>query len=316
MTHRKSTKINRLRDLLQAGNVRRADRDGRTFYAAVDVIAALTDSAHGAAQWDDLKRHEAVLDLSVESFRLPGEDGGPVVVEMLPLTGVTRLIQSLSSAKAERLKGWMAGVAAERVEEEANPELAVLRTRELYLRKGYSRCWIDSRVRSVSARHDLAGEWYRRGATEGEHFRVLTNELIKSGFGMEVEAYRIYKGLTGTRETLRDHMTDMELALTSLAEAAAVTLTRERNSAGFEALLQDVHDAGSIVGETRQRIEEHSGKPATYPGNYLDGTAPRGPRDPDRPARQRRLPGKEAEQPLEDAVAADSTKTLEVSKAA
>src|SRR4051812_46269569 len=99
MTHRKSTKINRLRDLLQAPNVRRAERDGRTFYSAVDVITALTDSAHAATQWEDLKKHESVLDLSVEGFRLPGEDGGPVVVEMLPLTGVTRLIQSLSSAK-------------------------------------------------------------------------------------------------------------------------------------------------------------------------------------------------------------------------
>src|SRR4051812_27087814 len=276
MTHRKSSKINRLRDLLQAPNVRRAERDGRTFYAAVDVIAALTDSAHAAAQWADIKRHESPLDLAAQGFRLPGDDGEEVVVEMLPLAGVTRLVQSLSSAKAERLKGWMAAVAAERVEEEANPELAVLRTRELYLRKGYSRRWIDSRVRSVSARHDLAGEWYRRGAKEGDHFRALTNELIKSAFGMEVEAYRNYKGLSGTRETLRDHMTDMELALTSLAEATAITLTRERNSGDFDALLKDVTDAGGIVGQTRQRIEEQSGRPVTYPGNSLDSTAPRG----------------------------------------
>jgi hypothetical protein len=266
-------KQNRIKSLLSDERIRRARRDERWFYSPVDVIRALTDSAYAAEQWEDLKKHDGALDAAVEAVRLFG-DGTETVVEMLPLSGVVRLIQSLNSGKAERIKTWIAAAAAQRIEEDDNPELALLRTRELYLRKGYSRRWIDGRVRALSARHDLASEWYRRGARTSDDFRALTNELIKSTFGMDVEQYRRYKGLTGTRHNLRDHMTDTELALTSLAEATAVTFSRERNSASIEQSIRDVKDAGRIVSQTREQIEDQLGRMISFPGNHLDSAAP------------------------------------------
>src|SRR4051812_10843834 len=217
------TRITGIKSLLTHPEVRRLERDGRTLYAAVEVVAVLTDSQHAAEQWADLKRHESALDAMHETASI-----GEQIVDVLPLEGVLRLIQSLNSSKAEKLKSWMGGVATQALEEEDNPELALLRTRSLYQKRGYSRRWIDQRMRSVSARQELTSEWYRRGARESEQFRQLTNALIAGAFGVEVEPYRRLKGLGGTRENLRDHMTDMELALTSLAEAATVADRADR----------------------------------------------------------------------------------------
>ena len=148
-------------------------------------------------------------------------------------------------------------------------ERLILRARRHYEREGYSRLWIDQRMRSVSARHELTSEWYRRGARDAEQFRALTNELFIAAFGMDVEAYRRYKGLFRTRENLRDHMTDIELSLVSLAETTTVELHRRRRSSGFEAMLLDAKDAGKIIARTRRDIEAESGGPVISAANHL-----------------------------------------------
>lgn len=136
---------------------------------------------------------------------------------------------------------------------------AAHQARRLYQRKGYSRRWVDKRLGGVSDRHELTREWYKRGATEGEQFRALTNELMRTVFGMDVEGYKRYKKLFKSTQNLRDHMTDLELALTGLAETAAVALHQIRNSRGFDRLSTDVKDAGALVARTRSDLERQMG---------------------------------------------------------
>jgi DNA-damage-inducible protein D len=257
-----------LKGLLEGEQVRRAERAGGVGYAAVDVVAALADTRDPAQYWADLKLREPALAALVEAVEFAGPDGQPAAVEAVRLDGVLRLVQSIPSARAERIKQWLAQTARERLEESENPELAVLRTRKLYEHKGYSPRWVDKRLRGVSARQELTGEWFKRGATDSEQYRALTNEMIHAAFGMDVEGYRRYKNLFKTGENLRDHMTDLELALTALAETVAVNLHRDRGSQGFEQLAADAKDAGEIAAGTRREIESRGGKPVLTPGNH------------------------------------------------
>jgi hypothetical protein len=243
---------------LRNGKIRQTNRDGRTLYAAVDVVAALTNPSDAAGTWSELKRHEpAVAALCVAVVFDDGQQQAlpqveeAVATDAVDLEGMLRLVQSVHSSKAERLRKWLAQSARERVEEAENPELAVLRTRRLYEQQGYSRRWVDKRLRGVSARHELTGEWFKRGATESDQFRVLTNDLMRGAFGMEVEEYRRFKNLFKTGENLRDHMSDVELALTALGETVAVELHRQRNSRSFEQLDADARDAGDMVSRVR-----------------------------------------------------------------
>jgi hypothetical protein len=135
-----------------------------------------------------------------------------------------------------------------------NRELAFLRNQRWYRRHGYSRRWVDQRLRSVSTRQELVGEWHRRGATTTDDFRVLTNGLMQAAFGMDVQAYRQYKGLLRPGDKLRDHLSDLELSLLALAETTAAALSRERNSKSMDALNADVRDAGRIVAQARHNI--------------------------------------------------------------
>src|SRR5688572_25997939 len=257
-----------LKAVLEGDQMRRQEHAGQTVYAAIDVVAALAETKDPDQFWADLKLREPALTDLVDVVDFRGADGSFRATESLRVGGVLRLVQSIPSAKAERVKRWMAQAARERLEEAENPELAVLRTRKLYEHKGYSPRWVDKRLRGVSARQELTGEWFKRGATDGEQYRALTNEMVHAAFGMDVEGYRRYKNLFKTGENLRDHMTDLELALTALAETVAVNLHRERGSQGFEALAADAKDAGEIAAGTVREIDGRSGKGVLAPGNH------------------------------------------------
>jgi hypothetical protein len=271
-----------LRGVLHGEQVRRRVVDGRTVYAAVDVVAALADTREPAQYWADLKVREPALGHLAEFVEFASAGGTTMTAEAVELDGVLRLVQSIPSAKAERVKAWLARAARERIEEAENPELAVVRTRKLYESRGYSPRWVDKRLRGVSARQELTGEWSKRGATESEQYRALTNEMMRAAFGLDVEQYRGFKHLTKTGENLRDHMTDLELALTALAETVAANLHRGRGSSGFERLAVDARDAGEIAAGTRQAIEACSGKPVLAPGNHRAWRISRRPRRPAR----------------------------------
>jgi hypothetical protein len=156
------------------------------------------------------------------------------------------------------------------------PDHRALKTRQGYERKGYGRRWVDKRLGGTSVRHELTAEWYRRGARESDQFRELTNRLLHGAFDMDVETYRRYKQLTSGVEKLRDHMSDLELALLSLAELTAAELHRAHNSHSFEQLRSDIEQSGEIVAQTRQMIESRSGSPIVQPGKGRRPEAPAG----------------------------------------
>jgi DNA-damage-inducible protein D len=250
--------------LLEDERVRKTQLGDRVYYAAADVVAVLADCADPRAEWDDLKEFEPALRRRSVLADLPGAGEAE---EVLGLSGVMRLIQAIDSPRAERLRGWLAEVAAQHVREEVDPELAIQRMRQSYKTKGQPRRWIDQRLRSISARHELVSEWYKRGVRESEQFRALTNKLMQAVFGMDVNAYLQAKGL---RRNLRDHLSDLELGLLSLAETTAAGLHRERHSQGIEALMRDVEEAGRIIGQTREQI---AGAATASPGAHREVAA-------------------------------------------
>lgn len=258
---------NGLKSLIDGTRVRRTRVEGEVLYAIVDAVSSLAETAEPGEYWNDLKQREPALASLAETVEFSAENGKTESLDAVRFEDLLRIVQSIPSRKVERIKRWLARSARQRIEEAENPELAVLRTRKLYERRGYSPRWVDKRLRGVSARHELTGEWFKRGATESEQFRTLTNEMTHAAFGFDVESYRRYKSLSQTRFSLRDHMSDLELALTSLAENLAVALHRERNSQGFEALLADAKDAGEIVAKTREAVEGKTGKPVPTPLN-------------------------------------------------
>lgn len=237
-----------IQHLLENERIHSTQIEGQLYYSAADVVGVLSECMDGVAEWEELKQVEPAL----RSRCVTGEVGGEVQ-DLLSLGGVMRLIQVVDSPRADRLRGWIADVAAQHVQEEADPELGIQRLRQGYVGRGRTRRWIDQRLRAISARQEIVGEWYRRGITQSEQFRELTNKLMESTFGMNVQALRQSKGFT---RNLRDHLTDLELALLSLAETTAAGLHRARNSEGVEQCLRDVADAGKIVSETRRRIEQ------------------------------------------------------------
>ncbi|HSV14337.1 MAG TPA: hypothetical protein VLI90_08760 [Tepidisphaeraceae bacterium] len=267
MLLKKKARLTGVASLLGSEQIRRLEHEGDTYFAVADLVALLTESADPQQYFADLKAREPQLGQLVQTIDYTAADGSVTSLDVVSVDGAMRLIQSIPSPRAERYKSWIAEAARQRFEEQQNPELAILRTRNLYESKGYSRPWVDKRLRGVSSRHELTREWSKRGASESDDYRALTNELFDAAFGMDVAKYRAYKGLINRPSAhLRDHMTDLELVLTTLAESAAAILMRDRNSHGMEELTADARDAGEIVARTRFELEARRGRPAAYPG--------------------------------------------------
>ena len=264
MLSKRKTDRGPLGQLLDDPRIRQAIHEQCAVYAATDIVSVLCDCQSPESLWKDLQARHGEL---AEAMRTAVFDG--VELDAFDVAGIVRLIQAMDSPRANRLKSWVVSAAIERFEEAGDPELTLLRTRQAYEQRGYSRQWIDQRMRSVSARHELTSEWYRRGVHEGEQFRALTNEMMQQAFSMDVEQYRRYKGLFRTGANLRDHMSALELALTSLAETTALELARQRRSHGFDALLLDARETGQIIARTRGEIESRTGRAVVSAENYL-----------------------------------------------
>jgi hypothetical protein len=229
--------------LFENDQVRRVMHDGQLHYAAADIVRALADTAHPDEYLFDLKVREPAMAGGFEQVPFPTADGGTESLDAVTAVEALRLVQSIRTPRAERVRAWMAEAAKQRIEEMENPELAILRTRELYERKG---------------------------AAESDDYRQLTNELFQHAFGMDVQEYRRYKGLTNRPgENLRDHMTDLELVLTMLGEATATAFLRDRDAQGLDDLTNAAKDAGEVVASAKAEIERHSGKTVANPGNHL-----------------------------------------------
>ena len=267
--------------LFQKREIRRTMHDGEWWFVITDIIAALTDAADPSDYWKKMRKRDPDLGKVLQGggqFVPPlalefTTAGGAQKMQCWNTEGVFRLIQSIPSARAEPFKRWLARAGKERIDEIENPELAMGRMQELYEKKGYPKEWIDKRLRGIAVRQDLTDEWKERGASTSAEFAILTNEIMQGTFGLKVDEYKQVKALE--RENLRDHMTDMELILTMLAEATTTTLHRDRDSQRMEPLRKDAKDGGAVAGRTRKDIERQTGKPVISAGNFKQLSARR-----------------------------------------
>jgi prophage antirepressor-like protein len=265
--------------VFQEKTIRRTWHNEEWWFSVVDVCGVLTDSPDAGAYWRKLKQRLSAEGSEVVTFchglKLEAPDGKQRVTDCANSEALFRVIQSIPSPKVEPLKRWLAKVGKERLDEIENPELAMGRMQDLYEKKGYPKEWIDKRLRGIAVRQDLTDEWKERGAASSKEFAILTNEIMHGAFDLKVDEYKQVKSLA--RENLRDHMTDIELILTMLAEATTTKLHRDRDSQGMDPLKKDAKDGGAVAGRTRKDIEQQTGKPVISTENFkqLTGAEPK-----------------------------------------
>jgi len=251
--------------------IRKAFHEGEWWFSVIDVVEVLVGGDRPRKYWNDLKKKliaEGYIEVSekIGQLKMTAPDGKQRLTDCANTETLFRIIQSIPSPKVEPLKRWLAKVGKERLDEIDNPELAMGRMQDLYEKKGYPKEWIDKRLRGIAVRQDLTDEWKERGAASSKEFAILTNEIMHGTFDLKVDEYKQVKSLQ--RENLRDHMTDIELILTMLAEATTTKLHRDRDSQGMDPLKKDAKDGGAVAGRTRKDIEQQTGKPVISTENF------------------------------------------------
>nr|AQS34856.1 hypothetical protein [uncultured archaeon] len=200
-------------------------------------------------------------------MKLEAEDGKLRETDCANKEAIFRIIQSIPSKKAEPFKLWLARVGSERIDEIENPELAQERMKSIYEKKGYSKEWIDKRLRGIAVRQDLTDEWKKRGIQEQMDFAILTNEISKATFGKTIEEYKKLKKLN--KENLRDHMTDLELIFNMLGEASTAEIERKQNPQKFNEHILVSRKGGEIAKNAREELEIETGESIISEENYL-----------------------------------------------
>lgn len=243
------------------------------FFSVVDIIAVLTESPNPRDYWYRVKKRmsdeeRSELSTICRQLKLKAPDGKMRETDVADMQGIFRIIQSVPSPKAEPFKMWLAEVGKERIDEIIDPELTIDRALQTYLKKGYSREWINQRLQAIQVRKELTDVWQDHGVKEGREFAILTNEISQAWSGMTTREYKNFKGLK--KENLRDNMSTLELVLNMLAEATTTELTHATNPQGLEENKQVAKEGGSIAGEARKSIEQRTGKPVITPQNAID----------------------------------------------
>ena len=242
------------------------------YFAIVDVIAVLTDSADPQNYWRVLKKrlkdegNETITNCN--GLKMTAPDGKKRKTDVASTEQLLRIIQSIPSPKAEPFKAWLAMVGKERIEETIDPEQAIDRALDTYLKKGYSEEWIHQRLLAIRIRNELTDEWKKRGVQKGKEYAILTDEISRAWSGMTTGQYKRLKGLT--KENLRDNMTDLELVLTMLAEASTTDISKTAKPQTFEENKQVAKRGGKVAGIARQALEAETGKPVITEKNALD----------------------------------------------
>lgn len=243
------------------------------YFSVVDVIEALVENNKRPRKyWSDLKQKlilEGFVEVSekIGQLKMLAKDGKMRLTDVADTKTLLRIIQTIPSPKAEPFKRWLAQVGSERLEEIVNPELAINRAKEIYIRKGYEDTWIAQRLKTIDNRKELTDTWKERGAKDRD-YAILTDEIYKSRFNMNTAQYKELKGISRTKRNLRDSMGKLELAITNLAEVTANEMHNTNNSFGLEELRDDVQEAGKITGKARKEIEEKIGKKVAEKTNY------------------------------------------------
>ena len=237
------------------------------FFSIVDVVAVLTDqpdARHASTYWAVLKKRlnnegAGQLITNCKQLKMTAADGKKRLTDVADTELLLRIIQSIPSPKAEPFKLWLAQVGRERIEETIDPELTIDRALETYLKKGYSREWINQRLQAIQVRKELTDEWDARGVQKGVEYAILTDEITKAWSGMNTRQYKNLKGLK--KENLRDNMTTLELVLNMLAEATTTEISKQKAPEGLRENVEVARSGGKIAGDARKAIEQQTGVP-------------------------------------------------------
>ncbi|MDR0851610.1 MAG: Bro-N domain-containing protein [Clostridiales Family XIII bacterium] len=242
------------------------------YFSIVDVVEVLTDSETPRRYWSDLKRklkaEGSQLYEKIVQLKMMSSDGKKYSTDVATTEQLLRIIQSIPSPKAEPFKMWLASVGRERIEETIDPELTIDRALTTYLKKGYSREWINQRLQAIQVRKELTDEWDNRGVKKGVEYAILTDEITKAWAGMSTRQYKGYKGLK--KENLRDNMSTLELVLNMLAEATTTEISKAATPKTLDENRKVAKRGGSIAGNARKEIEADTGKPIITKKNAVD----------------------------------------------
>ena len=243
------------------------------YFSVVDVVGALTDSVNARDYWYKMKKRmtdeeKSELSTICRQLKLKAPDGKMRLTDVADIQGIFRIIQSIPSPKAEPFKMWLAQVGKDRIDEITDPELTIDRALETYLKKGYSKEWINQRLQAIQVRKELTDAWQEHGVKKGIEYAILTDEIAKAWSGMATREYKDLKGLK--KENLRDNMSTLELVLNMLAEATTTELTNIHNPNGLEENKKVAKRGGTIAGNTRKEIEADTGKSVITAKNAVD----------------------------------------------
>jgi hypothetical protein len=238
------------------------EQEEKWYFSIVDIVEVLTESPNARNYWKVLKhrlnKEGSQLVTNCNQLKLQSADGKFYLTDVADTEQLLRLIQSIPSPKAEPFKQWLAKVGYERIEESQDPEKTIDRAMEDYFKLGYSKEWINQRLKSIEVRKELTNEWEKRGVKQGQEFATLTDIITQAWSGNTVKQYKKLKSLK--KENLRDNMTNLELVLNMLAEATTAEISKENNPKSFDDNKAIAKKGGDIAGDTRKQIEAQTGK--------------------------------------------------------
>jgi len=247
------------------------EENAEWLFSIVDVVEVLTGTDNPRRYWSDLKRkmkaEGSQLYEKIVQLKMRSADGKRYNTDVANTEQLLRIIQSIPSPKAEPFKLWLARVGAERIDETIDPELTIDRALETYLKKGYSREWINQRLQAIQVRKELTDEWDDRGIQKGIEYAILTDEISKAWSGMTTRQYKNLKGLK--KENLRDNMSTLELVLNMLAEATTTEFSKVQQQETIEGNRHDEQSGGRVAGNARNEIEATTGKPVITSKNAI-----------------------------------------------
>lgn len=250
------------------------EEEEQWYFSIDDVIQALTDSSDPKQYIKKMRSRDSQLNMNWGTICTPVEmtanDGKRRKIKSANIKSLFRIIQSVPSPKAEPFKQWLAQVGYDRLLEIENPELAQERMKYIYEQKGYSKEWIDKRLRGIAIRQNLTDEWKRTGITKEKEYAILTAEISKATFGITPSEYKEIKGLTKKNENLRDHMDDLELIFTMLGERVTTEISQKENPDTFNKSKKIAKRGGNVAGIAREQTEKELGRSVISPTNYLE----------------------------------------------
>ncbi len=242
------------------------------YFSIIDIVNILTDSTNPRRYWSDmkskLKQEGSEVYENIVQLKLPASDGKKYNTDCFNTEDLLRTIQSIPSPKAEPFKVWLAKVGYERIEETEDPELAFDRAMQIYLKKGYSREWVNQRLKSIEVRKELTDEWEERGVKKGLEYAILTNEITEAWANKNVKEYKKFKRLK--KQNLRDNMTNLELVLNMLAEASTTEISKKKKPNNFVENKIVAREGGHVAGTARKEIESKTGESIVSPDNAGD----------------------------------------------